>query len=98
MKRQVVRMETAVSSNRKEHPVSNIHAYADDTVDLNARTVGTTLGALRKAVLTAVGFVGAAIERRQTERFIARLPDHLLHDFGYERDWDGTIRSMRDAA
>ena len=90
-------MVTTVSTNRKEHPVSNIHTYSDDNVDFNA-PVATALVALRHAAMTALTFATAVIERRKTERFIARLPDHLLHDFGYERDWDGTVRSMRDAA
>ena len=31
-----------------------------------------------------------------TRRRIARLSDRMLRDFGFERDWDGSIRSLRD--
>ena len=38
----------------------------------------------------------AAIERRFMQRRLTRLSDHMLNDLGFERDWDGSIRSLRD--
>lgn len=98
-------METTVSAagqpanaKRKEHPVSNLHAYADEHVTLNLVPSFGALGRVRALIAALAASIPAAIERRQAQRFIARLPDHLLQDFGYERDWDGTIRSLRDDA
>jgi len=78
--------------------VSNLHAYADDHVTLNPVPSFRGIGRPRALVNALAASIQAAIDRRQTQRFIARLPDHLLQDFGYERDWDGTIRSLRDDA
>ena len=78
--------------------MSNLHAYADDHVTLNLVPSFGGIGRVRTLIAALAASIQGAIERRQTQRFIARLPDHLLQDFGYERDWDGTIRSLRDDA
>jgi hypothetical protein len=85
-------------AERKEHPVSNLHAYADYHVTLNLVPSFGGIGRARALIAALAASIRTAIERRQTQRFIASLPDHLLQDFGYERDWDGTIRSLRDVA
>jgi hypothetical protein len=80
--------------------VSNYHAYADAHHDLTAAPLRVALNAiviLQRAVLTAAGSVRNALVRRWTRHHIARLSDHMLRDFGFERDWDGSIRSIRDA-
>ena len=78
--------------------MSNIHAYADNHIALNLAPVFDGIGRVRTLMVGFASSIQAAIQRRQTQRYIATLPDHLLQDFGYERDWDGTIRSLRDAA
>jgi hypothetical protein len=78
--------------------MSNLHAYADDFVAPNAVTAGGIVAAIGTAATAAVASVWAVVERRRALRHIARLPDHLLRDFGYERDWDGTVRPLGDEA
>ena len=78
--------------------MSTFHAYADDHVTLNLLPSFSGSGRVRALITALTASLQAAIEGRQTQRFITRLPDHLLQDFGYERDWDGTIRSLRDDA
>ena len=77
--------------------MSNLHAYADDHVTLNLVPSFGGIARVRTLLAALAVSIRTAIERRQTQRFIASLPDHLLQDFGYERDWDATIRSLRDA-
>jgi hypothetical protein len=78
--------------------VSTIHAYANDHMTLNLVPSFSGSGRVRALITALAASIQAAIERRQTQRFMANLPDHLLQDFGYQRDWDGTIRSLRDDA
>jgi len=78
--------------------MSNIHACADEHAALNLAPSFDGMGRVRRLIMALAPSIQAAIARWQTERFIARLPDHLLQDFGYERDWDDTIRSLRDDA
>lgn len=78
--------------------MSNLHAYADDHVTLNLVPSFGGIGRVRALITALATSIQTAIRRRQTQRFIARLPDHLLQDFGYERDWDGTILPLRDDA
>jgi len=79
--------------------VSNIHATADarahqisafftTAIDVAATVEGTIQGLAMRIV--------AAIEQRILRRRLTRLPDHMLLDLGFERDWDGAIRSLRD--
>ena len=80
--------------------MSNYHACAETHGHLTMAPLRASLdaiAALRGAVHTAAGSVRAALVRRWTRHHIARLSDHMLRDFGFERDWDGTIRSLRDA-
>ena len=76
--------------------MSNYHATADfdDHFYSAPRPAGLrvlrTLNAWSQAAFTALQ---AAIVRQR----LARLSDHMLRDFGFERDWDGSIRSLRDA-
>ena len=76
--------------------MSNIHALADDLMPFGGVGTFKGLGALRNGASAALTSVRGSIERRKTQRYLARLSDHLLRDFGFERDWDGTIRSLRD--
>ena len=78
--------------------MSTLHAYADDHVTLNLVPSLGGIGRVRALITALATSIQTAIRRRQTQRFIARLPDHLLQDFGYERDWDGTILRLRDDA
>ena len=80
--------------------MSNYHAYADTNGHLTTAPLRASLdaiAAIKGAAHTAAGSVRAALVRRWTRHHIARLSDHMLRDFGFERDWDGTIRSLRDA-
>lgn len=78
--------------------MSNLHAYADHAATLDVVPAFDAIGRVRTVVMAFASAIHSAVERRQTERFVARLPDHLLRDFGYERDWDGTVRTLRDEA
>jgi hypothetical protein len=80
--------------------VSSYHATADvgDTVTpTSLRPVLGAPGALNAAIRALGVALHAAIVRRWTEHRLAKLSDHMLRDFGFERDWDGSIRSLRDA-
>ena len=80
--------------------MSNYHATAHFGDTVTATSLRPALGALR-VLNAAVGAIGAALHaaiiRRWTQRRLAKLSDHMLRDFGFERDWDGSIRSLRDA-
>jgi len=79
--------------------VSNYHAnvvVCDDLAPTFPHPLDA-VNALRNVALSAVASVLGGMQRRLTEQRFARLSDHMLRDFGYERDWDGTIRSLRDA-
>jgi hypothetical protein len=75
--------------------VSIYHAPADTAVRI--APVRASVEATTAAIATATGTLRAAIVNRWTARRIERLSDHMLRDFGFERDWDGTIRAVRDA-
>jgi hypothetical protein len=80
--------------------VSNYHAYADEADHFAAASIRAPIDVLRtlgKAVATSTAALRTAVLRRWTQRRLTRLSDHMLRDFGFERDWDGTIRSIRDA-
>jgi hypothetical protein len=79
--------------------VSNYHAYAsnDELISAPLRAALGTIDALRAAVIHAVVATRTAIVDRWTQRRLARLSNHMLRDLGFERDWDGTVRSLRDA-
>jgi hypothetical protein len=98
---QIVAMEAAAStkhrSTGKEHPVSIHHASADTSDQMKFVQVRALLEATTAAIANSVGTLRAAIVNRWTARRIERLSDHMLRDFGFERDWDGTIRAARDA-
>ena len=73
------------------------HASADAVDQMSFAPVRATLEATTATIATATGTLRAAIVNRWTARRIERLSDHMLRDFGFERDWDGTIRAVRDA-
>ena len=79
--------------------MSNYHATADvsDALAPALPTPGAVFAVLARPVRTAFGGLRAAIEQRLALQRISRMSDHMLADFGFERDWDGTIRSRRDA-
>lgn len=54
-------------------------------------------GAARTGFFAAADNVGGALVRYRTQRRLSRLSDHMLQDFGFEREWDGTIHSLRGA-
>jgi hypothetical protein len=76
--------------------VSNYHAYADTCDDLAPASLRPRVDALRHAIATAATRLVAIIEHRLARQRIARLSDHMLRDSGFERDWDGTVRPLRD--
>lgn len=58
-----------------------------------------TLEACRTAVSASsaiINAVRASFVRRWTLRRLTRFSDHMLRDFGFERDWDGNILRLRD--
>ena len=73
------------------------HAYADTDDQINFAPVRAALQRRTAPIATAAGTLRAAMVNRWTARRIERLSDHMLRDFGFERDWDGTIRAVRDA-
>ena len=77
--------------------MSIYHASADTADHINFAPVRAALEATAAAIATAAGTLRAAMVNRWTARRIERLSDHMLRDFGFERDWDGTIRAVRDA-
>ncbi|MBN9071632.1 MAG: hypothetical protein J0H34_08505 [Rhizobiales bacterium] len=75
------------------------HTTIDTRADLLAAPVRASAAAVRTgqtAIVTLVGVVHTALLRRWTHRRFARLSDHMLSDFGFERDRDGAIRTLRD--
>jgi hypothetical protein len=98
-------METAVSQpigprhhRRKEHHVSNYHATADITDAYEAVSLRARLATLARRAVAVIARLRAAIEQRFAMQRISRMSNHMLADFGFERDWDGTIRPIRDDA
>lgn len=77
--------------------MSIYHALADTEDHLNVGLVRTSLEVAMAVTVTAVGALRVAVVKRLTARRLERLSDHMLRDFGFERDWDGTIRALRDA-
>lgn len=79
--------------------MSNIHATADARDHQTPAFLTTAVevaAALQVTTRDLVMRIFAAIEQRSTQRRLVGLSDHLLRDFGFERDWDGSIRSLRD--
>jgi uncharacterized protein YjiS (DUF1127 family) len=79
--------------------VSNIHATADVRDHQASAFLATAVEVAATLQVTIRAFVVrqvAALEQRFTQRQLARFSDHMLRDFGFERDWDGSIRSLRD--
>jgi hypothetical protein len=78
----------------------SIYHTTDTHVVLSSAPLQSTLdafGAVVAASAAAVLAVRAAHLHRRTLRRLTRLSDHMLRDFGFERDWDGTILPLRDA-
>lgn len=75
--------------------VSNIHATAD-TSSHQSPAFTTAVESLRATIQTLALRIIASIEQRFLRRRLTRLSDHMLRDLGFERDWDGSIRSLRD--
>ncbi|GGF33861.1 hypothetical protein GCM10011321_26260 [Youhaiella tibetensis] len=78
----------------------SIHHIPDTRTDVLAAPHRATVeadGAVRTAIFAIVGIVRSVIVNRWTERRLTHLSDHMLRDFGFEREWDGTIRPLRDA-
>ena len=91
-------MPSISDRKRKEHPVSSYHAYVEaaDTRTPTVPRLPDVVTALRNAILAASAAFRSAAMQWWTRRRIARLSDRMLRDFGFERDWDGSIRSLRD--
>lgn len=92
-------METAISiyqSKRKEHPVRVYHTTADTSIHLLAAQLSASADAVRAAIFAVVDSARTRILHNWTRRHLARLSDHMLRDFGFEREWDGTIHSLRN--
>ena len=80
--------------------MSNVHAYADSADHLAPAPLSAPIDVFRtlgNAIETTAAALRTAVLHRWTQRRLTRLSDHMLRDFGFERDWDGTIRSLRDA-
>ena len=69
----------------------------DDFTPASLRAPLNVLATLANAARPIIAGLRATIERRLAMQRISRMSDHMLADFGFERDWDGTIRSNRDA-
>lgn len=79
--------------------MSNIHAIADTSSHQGPAFITTALkmaAALRATIHTLALRIVASIEQRFLRRRLTRLSDHMLRDLGFERDWDGSIRSLPD--
>jgi hypothetical protein len=79
--------------------VSNVHATADasDHHIQSALTTAIEVATTVEANIQAFAMrVVVAIEQRLTQWRLARLSNHMLRDLGFERDWDGAIRPLRD--
>lgn len=77
--------------------MSNYHAFADEchaAAPTGSEVLGEIIGALRRATVAAVLPLRQALERRATAERVGGLPAHLLADFGYERDWDGSVHPL----
>ena len=77
--------------------MSNIHATADTSGHQISSTLGTvaeTTATLRATIRNFATRVVAAIEQRSTQQRLAGFSDHMLRDFGFERDWDGSVLSL----
>lgn len=79
--------------------MSNIHAIAEASdhqtpafITASVEAIAIVCATIRTLVLRIV----ASIEQRFLRRRLTRLSDHMLRDLGFERDWDGSIRSLRD--
>jgi len=71
-----------------------------NSIRLPAVQVHAPLGAInavRTAIWPVVTTIRTGILQRWTHRHLTRLSDHMLQDFGFEREWDGTIHARRDA-
>ena len=80
--------------------MSNIHATADASVHQVSSALTTVVdvtATLQATVRTVAMRIVAAIEQRFMQRRLTRLSNHMLRDLGFERDWDGTIRPLREA-
>lgn len=80
--------------------MSNPHAAAgaSDHQSPLAFSTAIEMAAAVRAIIWAVAMrIFASIEQHWMQRRLIRLSDHVLRDFGFERDWDGSIRSLRDA-
>ena len=79
--------------------MSNIHATVDASGP-RISTLGTvveTATTLRATIRDFATRVIAAIEQRSTQQRLAGFSDHMLRDFGFERDWDGSVLSLHHA-
>ena len=77
--------------------MSNLHAYVGASDELIAPSPFGAISALQRLGLVAIASLRVTIEDHWAQRRIARFSSHTLRDIGFERDWDGTIRSLRDA-
>lgn len=79
--------------------MSNFHAtaYASDHQIQSAFGTAVEAAATLRATIRAFAMLMiAAMQQRVMEWRLTRLSDHMLRDLGYEHDWDGSIRSLRD--
>lgn len=77
--------------------MSNYHAFADEchaATPTGSEVLAEIMGALRRATVAAVLPLRRALQRRATAERVRGLPPHLLADFGYERDWDGSVHPL----
>lgn len=72
----------------------SIYHTADNA---DTELLAAPLGKMRAAATTVGSIIRTALLRHSTQQHLSGLSDHMLCDFGFERDWDGTVRSLRKA-
>jgi hypothetical protein len=67
------------------------------TANAEAELLGARLGKMRAAATAIGSIIRTALLRHSTQHHLTGLSGHMLRDFGFERDWDGTVRRLRKA-
>jgi hypothetical protein len=69
--------------------------HTTNTVDTDL--LAAPLGKMQAAATAIGSTIRAALLRHSTQHHLTDLSDHMLSDFGFERDWDGTVLRLRKA-
>lgn len=79
--------------------MSIYHTTNDTHAVLSSTPLRATFDTFHSTVAASAAIIDAvrtSLIRAWTLRRLTRLSDHMLRDFGFERDWDGTILRLRD--